>query len=125
MVSDVSAYPRFLPGCQKAAILSEMDNVIEARLNIAKGGVKVNFSTRNVMVPGESIHMVLLEGPFHHLDGKWTFKPLGKTGCKISLNIDFETSGSLVEVMKEKALERATNTVMDAFCRRAEALYGN
>ena len=48
-----------------------------ARVGMSFGGLKKSFTTRNVHVPDEHIHLELVDGPFSHLDGTWDFKPVG------------------------------------------------
>jgi ribosome-associated toxin RatA of RatAB toxin-antitoxin module len=55
-------------------------------LQIAKGGFKNSFATRNVNDEGGRITVSLLDGPFSSLDGVWNFMPLREDASKISLD---------------------------------------
>ena len=74
LVNDVEAYPSFLPWCRDSKIISKNDKVICATLDIAKGGIHHEFSTRNTLQHGESIRIELIDGPFRHLEGFWQFR---------------------------------------------------
>jgi ribosome-associated toxin RatA of RatAB toxin-antitoxin module len=72
----------------------------------------------------EAIEMQLVEGPFRNLSGRWYFKPLQDNACKVVLTLDFEFSGSLSRMTFGPIFNQAANTMVDAFCRRADVVYG-
>jgi putative ubiquitin-RnfH superfamily antitoxin RatB of RatAB toxin-antitoxin module/ribosome-associated toxin RatA of RatAB toxin-antitoxin module len=51
-VTDVPAYPQFLPWCDHARVLTEQPGGMTAEVGIAFSGVRQNFTTRNPHVPG-------------------------------------------------------------------------
>ena len=124
LVSDVESYPEFIPWCQQATILNKVNSTVQAELIAAKGGMKQAFSTSNTMDYGKSIQMELLEGPFKKLTGTWVFKPLGKQGCKVSLEMEFEAANTLLKATLSPMFGQLMNTMVDAFSERAEQLYG-
>lgn len=124
LVSDIESYPEFLPGCAGGAILKQEGEWVEASLELSKGGLRHAFTTRNRMMTGESIEMHLLKGPFQHLQGTWTFQALGETGCKVSLNIDFEMSSTLAQMTVGAMFSQMVNKMVDAFAQRAKQVYG-
>ena len=124
LVSDIESYPEFLPGCAGGAILKQDGEWVEASLELAKGGLQHAFTTRNRMLSGESIEMHLLEGPFKRLKGVWTFTALGDTGCKVSLNLEFEMSSSLTQMTVGAMFGHMVNKMVDAFAQRAKQVYG-
>ena len=124
LVVDVESYPAFLPWCQSTQILSDEGDVIEASLNLAKGSLGYEFATRNRMVRNESIEMQLLKGPFSYLHGVWTFKALGDEGCKVALDLEFELSNPILQATVGAVFGQAMNKMVEAFCQRADELYG-
>jgi ribosome-associated toxin RatA of RatAB toxin-antitoxin module len=72
----------------------------------------------------EAIEMQLVDGPFRNLSGRWHFRPLQDNACKVILTLDFEFSGSLARMTFGPIFNQAANTMVDAFCRRADAVYG-
>src|SRR5690606_40352975 len=60
-------------------------------------GIRQHFTTENLNVPGERIEMRLLSGPFRHLQGVWTFQPLGQAACKVRLRLEYELASGLLE----------------------------
>jgi len=124
LVNDVARYPEFLPWCSASTVLSESETAMRAELTVAKGSITQRFTTRNVLVPGQSIEMNLEEGPFTQLHGVWTFKALGDKACKISLDLTFDYAGALVKATLGPLFTQAANTMVDAFCQRAKQLHG-
>ncbi len=127
LVTDVQAYPRFLPWCEKAEVLGEDASGMTARLHLKYLGVRHAFTTRNVQVPGESVQMHLVDGPFSVLEGTWRFLPLGqadKPACKVEFDIRYAFSSRALELAVSPVFDRITNTFVDSFVQRAEAVYG-
>ncbi|MEE9142085.1 MAG: type II toxin-antitoxin system RatA family toxin [Gammaproteobacteria bacterium] len=124
LVDDVESYPQFLPWCSDARVHERTDDHVDASIEISRSGFKQGFSTRNHNKAPRMIEMSLLEGPFRSLEGVWRFDPVGDDGCKISLDIDYEFSNSLVELAMGPAFGQILGTLVDAFCTRAAAVYG-
>lgn len=124
LVNDVESYPGFLPWCSGAGVIEKTDTLLEARVDISRGGVSGSFVTRNIMEPGARIEIALKEGPFTALTGIWTFKPLMEGACKVSLDLAFEMDSSLLKSAVGKVFEQVASTMVDAFCARADQVYG-
>lgn len=126
LVNDVEAYPSFLPWCRDSKIISKTDDEISASLELAKGGVHHVFSTRNKLVHGQSIDIKLIDGPFQHLEGHWQFGMIGDNqGCRIQLDMDFEFSNRLISMALGPIFTQISGSLVDAFCKRAQEIYGS
>ncbi|MGI9262855.1 MAG: type II toxin-antitoxin system RatA family toxin [Woeseiaceae bacterium] len=125
LVDDVDAYADFLPWCSRSEVLTRNDDVVEATVELQKGSVSKEFTTRNARVPGESIGLELLGGPFRHLQGGWNFQSLGDDGCKVSLEIDFEFESKMVDMVFGAFFQDTCNSLVDAFVQRAGEIYGD
>jgi len=124
LVSDVDAYPQFLPWCCDAQVLAREGDEVTARIAFAVSGVGKSFTTRNRHTPGRRIDMQLVEGPFSELRGRWQFDPLGDVGCKISLSLKYDFSSSVVRMVVGPVFGQIANTLVDAFQQRAAEVYG-
>jgi ribosome-associated toxin RatA of RatAB toxin-antitoxin module len=124
LVNDIEAYPKFLPWCSGSRILKRGEDVVEAELHISKGGFKKTFSTRNKLDKSGKITVSLLDGPFSHLEGYWSFLPLRENASKISLNLEFEMSGKLANIAFGTVFNQICNTMVSAFTQRAKEVYG-
>ena len=125
LVDDVEAYPEFLPWCNQAEIHNRTEDSVEATLELHKGSVSNKFTTRNTRKEFEEIGLALIGGPFRHLAGGWRFKELGDDGCKVLLELDFEFESRLVDMMFGSFFEDICNSLVDAFTKRAEAVFGS
>ncbi|HYQ71719.1 MAG TPA: type II toxin-antitoxin system RatA family toxin [Gammaproteobacteria bacterium] len=124
LVSDVDAYPEFLPWCSAAQILAKEGDEVTARIDFAVSGVSKSFTTRNQHVSDHRIDMRLVEGPFSDLQGYWQFDPLGDAGCRISLSLKYDFSSRIVKMVVGPVFGQIANTLVDAFQQRAAQVYG-
>lgn len=129
LVSAIHDYPRFLPWCDKAEVLEHHEDGITARLGLAYMGVRHAFTTRNLHVPGTSVTVQLVDGPFSLLDGTWLFRALGRPGseepaCKIEFDLRYAFASKALETVVSPVFDKVANTFVDSFVRRAEDVYG-
>lgn len=124
LVDDVNAYPQFLPWCSGARERFRGEDMVEAEVDIRKAGIDKTFVTRNYRQRGKVIEMKLVEGPFKQLHGLWKFEALGDAGCRVSLDLRFEFSSKLLSLTVGPIFQQIGNTLVDAFCRRAETKFG-
>ena len=94
LVRDVPSYPKFLPWCSAAKLISSSETELCGEIEVSRVGVRQKFSTCNRLYPFERIDLTLREGPFRKLHGDWRFTPLGDTACKVELALEFEFSGN-------------------------------
>ncbi len=125
LVNDVPGYQDFLPWCGGSRYLSQQSGENVGEVDIVIKGVSQSFATRNRLVPGESIEMSLVSGPFRQLHGVWRFHSLSEAACKISLRVEFEFSSRIVEMTTGPIFRQITASMVDAFVERARQEYGN
>lgn len=136
LVTDVEAYPRFLPWCEQAEILARHDDGVTARLHLHYRGVRHAFSTRNVHEPDRSLSIQLVDGPFSVLEGRWAFLPLATpaasddhavvaaSACRIEFELRYAFSSKALELVVSPVFDRIASTFVDAFVQRAEQVHG-
>ena len=123
LVNDAAAYPEFLPWCGGVEIHRQDATSMDASILMKAPGISSRLRTRNRMVPGKSIEIDLVDGPFERLKGRWTFTPMQDDGSKIELVLNFETKRGLGAALIGPAFNRIANTMVDSFCRRAREIY--
>jgi ribosome-associated toxin RatA of RatAB toxin-antitoxin module len=123
LVDDIEKYPQFLPWCSGSEVLARADARKTARLDINYHGVRAHFTTDNTNVAPESIEVALRDGPFRHLHGEWKFRALGDDACKIEFCIAYEFKTHVLETIVGPVFNHIANTFIDAFVRRADAVY--
>ena len=99
--------------------------MVEATLELRRGGISKSFTTRNSLRQNEAIGLSLIGGPFKHLAGGWTFQQLGDSGCKVSLELDFEFNNPVTDTLFGSFFEGSCNSLVDAFTQRAAIVYGS
>lgn len=124
LVNDVESYPKYMEGCVGARVLHVDEDTMEARLDLSRAGFAQSFTTLNTLRAPDSIELRLKEGPFERFSGCWRFHPLGSGACKVSLQLDFSVSHSLIGAAAGRLFERVTNNLVDAVVRRARQVYG-
>ena len=128
LVTDVKRYSEFLPWCDGARIIEEHGNGMTAEVAISFGGVRQTFTTRNVHTTDSQVEMELLDGPFSHLDGQWSFLPLGdgsQRACKVELAVNYSLASSTLGKLAAPAFEKIASELVDAFVKRAQQVYGD
>jgi ribosome-associated toxin RatA of RatAB toxin-antitoxin module len=122
LVNDVAAYPSFLDGCVGAEVLSVDAQSMVARLDLAKGGMRYSFTTRNALMPPSRIELTLVEGPFDHFRGEWQFTALNGSACKVTLHLEFSMAGRLGKLALRALFNGVANHLVDALVKRAHKL---
>jgi ribosome-associated toxin RatA of RatAB toxin-antitoxin module len=124
LVNDIEAYPDYMSGCVGAEVLNRGDDVVEARLDLARGGIRQSFSTRNLLRRFETIELQLLQGPFERFAGQWDFQALGDMACKVSLHLEFRANSALLGMAAARLFDSVTDNLVEAVGRRARQVYG-
>ncbi|MAC48061.1 MAG: ubiquinone-binding protein [Oceanospirillum sp.] len=124
LVNDCESYPKFLPWCSNARLIEFSDTHMVGELEVAKAGIKHSFTTRNTLHEPHKIELALVNGPFKRLEGEWRFDALSEEACKVSLTLEFEFAGKMLGLALGSVFNQAANTMVDAFCQRADEVYG-
>jgi ribosome-associated toxin RatA of RatAB toxin-antitoxin module len=123
LVNDVARYPEFLPWCAGSRVQEVNENERVASLNIVRGVLRTEFTTRNLLRPTQEIMMHLVDGPFRSLSGHWRFDAIGERGSRVTFHVEFEFKNPLTAVAFNAAFETLCGTIVDAFAVRARAIY--
>lgn len=124
LVDDIDAYKEFLPWCSNSKVLARDEQGVRGEIELRKSKLHKSFVTQNTNNPGTSITMELVEGPFKHLEGIWSFQSLSDTASKVSLELDYEFSNALMKMTLGPIFQQMADKLVDAFCQRANDVYG-
>ncbi|MGH8119301.1 MAG: type II toxin-antitoxin system RatA family toxin, partial [Gammaproteobacteria bacterium] len=108
LVNDIDAYPDFLPWCRSTEVRNRSDRHLQATLKLEAGKIRQSFTTENIMQPGRTIEMRLVEGPFKSLTGCWRFEPIAPGSCHVRLDLHFEFRNKILKL----ALSRTFHHVL-------------
>ena len=125
LVNDIERYPEFLPWCSAVDIdaRNAAAGTVDATLHVAKGPIRQQVSTRNLMIENQRIGMNLKDGPFRALEATWLFDDVPGGGCQVSFNMAYEFKNFILQKTLGIMFDEVANTLVDAFCKRARALY--
>jgi ribosome-associated toxin RatA of RatAB toxin-antitoxin module len=125
LVTDVARYPEFLPWCSSACVIEQTPDGMTAQLGLSLAGVKQQFATRNTHVRDQKVGVELIDGPFSRLHGDWTFAPIGDgQACKVTLDLKYAFSSAALSALIGPVFDKVAATLVDAFVKRAEQVYG-
>lgn len=127
LVTGIEDYPRFLPWCDQARVLSADADGVTAEVGIAFSGIRQTFTTRNLHAPDSRVTMSLVSGPFSRLDGEWHFLPLGdgsQRACRVELNLNYGFANATLGRLIGPVFDKIASSMVDAFVKRAGQVYG-
>jgi coenzyme Q-binding protein COQ10 len=130
LVADVDRYPEFVPLCRALKVRErkaahEGVEVVIADMTVAYKLVRESFRSRVTLdQPNLEILVEYLEGPFSHLENRWSFHPEGEGSCKVDFFIDYEFRSRTLGLLMGSMFEVAFRRFAAAFERRADAIYG-
>ena len=125
LINEIEHYPNFVPWCSAARVESRTDAEVIATLDIKRGPLHAEFTTRNLLEPDKRVLMQLVRGPFRILEGLWTLTPLGALGCRVELEMRFEFSNRVTGALFEPLFENTAASLVDAFVKRARETKGS
>jgi ribosome-associated toxin RatA of RatAB toxin-antitoxin module len=120
LVDDFERYPEFLPWCKSATMLERTAEGARGRLELDFSGFKGEIVTVNHNVAGRSIALELEDGPFTSFKGLWTFSPLGDTGSRVTLAVDYTFASGALQSVTAPVFGRITGSLVERFVQRAE-----
>lgn len=124
LVDRVEDYPSFLPWCSRTEVRARDETRLVATVHIDYHRLRTHFTTENRRWPGARIEMRLREGPFTALEGAWQFHALDAQACKVEFVLGYQFASALVEGVVNPVFSLIGGSLIDAFVRRAEELYG-
>lgn len=124
IIMDIENYPKFLPWCSSATILSQKEEYISAKLTIAFKSFSESYvskvSSRKID-GGYEVEAVAISGPFKHLKNIWQVKSLNNCS-EVKFSIDFEFKSMILDMVIGVFFSTATEKMIAAFETRAKEL---
>jgi ribosome-associated toxin RatA of RatAB toxin-antitoxin module len=122
LVDDVARYPEFLPWCAGARVEPSSPDERLATIKVARGVLRMQFTTRNKLQQDAQILMELVEGPFSHLIGRWNFDAIER-GSSVRFRVEFAFKNRLMAATLSPVFESVCEKIVDAFVLRAQEIY--
>ena len=130
LVADGEKYPEFVPLCSALKVRSRTDKgkgvtVLVADMTVAYKIIRETFTSRvNLDRPNLKVLVEYLDGPFKHLQNRWTFRPLGENACEVEFFIDYEFRSRTLAMLMGALFDTAFRKFAFAFEERADKVYG-
>lgn len=130
LVADVDKYPDFVPLCSAMEVRScvqkeENVSVVVAAMTVAYKMIHQTFTSRVTLdKPNLKILVEYLEGPFKHMENRWTFQPVAEEVCDVEFFIDYEFRSRAFALLMGAMFDAAFRRFASAFEQRADAVYG-
>jgi len=130
LVADVERYPEFVPLCSSLKVRRRIEEpegveILVADMTVAYKIVHESFVSRVTLDrPNLQILVEYLEGPFSHLENRWTFHPKGERTCEIEFFISYEFKSRVLGMLMGSMFDLAFRRFAAAFEQRADRIYG-
>ncbi len=124
LVADVERYPEFLPWCRAARVFEQDDKKMVAELVISFKHITEQYTSEITLDKPNEIHVKMIRGPFSHLTNDWKFLAREDGGTDIDFSLDFKFKSIILDKLIGAFFTRATHKMVEAFKKRADALYG-
>lgn len=127
LVTDVAAYPEFLPGCKQVIIHTQRSNMLEADLVMAWGPVTGRFFSHVSLTPCREVRVVYSKGPFKSLESWWRFEPTAVHpdghSSTLTFFIDIAFTYGKINFLSTFIFPVLVEKIVEAFEKRVETLY--
>jgi len=129
LVADVERYPEFVPLCRDLKVRRRIPEpegveVVIADMTVAYKLVRESFASRVTLDrPNLQILVEYLEGPFSHLENRWTFHPTGERTCNVEFFISYEFRSRALGMLVGAMFDATFRRFAVAFERRADVIY--
>lgn len=129
LVADVERYPEFVPLCKELRVRQRIDEpegvqILVADMTVAYKLVRESFTSRVTLDrPNLQILVEYLQGPFSHLENRWTFHPTGERACEVQFFISYEFKSRMLGLLMGSMFDLAFRRFAVAFERRADQIY--
>lgn len=129
LVADVEQYPQFLPLCEGLVVRRRTPRdggeVLIANMTVGYKAIHETFTSRVTLDPANlKILVEYVDGPFRHLENRWSFKPLEGGGCEVGFFISYEFASRMLGLLMGTMFDKAFRKFAEAFERRADVVYG-
>jgi coenzyme Q-binding protein COQ10 len=129
LVADVEQYPKFLPLCEALTVRrretrADGTELVVATMRVGYKAISESFTSRITLDRAKRLILVTyVDGPFRHLDNRWTFSPQGEGGCDVGFFITYEFASRTLGLLMGAMFDRAFRKFAEAFEARADQVY--
>ena len=123
LVRDIESYPRFVPGCVATRIVKREESRWIVDNVFGLGPICSRFSSIATFTAPEALDIRSVDGPWRSFDMGWRFR-VSDNGCHVQCTTAFDFHSPILARVAAVGIEPAQAAIIEAFLRRATALYG-
>jgi coenzyme Q-binding protein COQ10 len=129
LVADVERYPEFVPLCSVLKVRSRDTGpgdveIVVANMTVAYKLIRETFRSKVTLERPKLLILVeYLDGPFSHMENRWTFQPVGESACDVEFFINYEFKSRVLGLLMGAMFDAAFRRFAAAFERRADEIY--
>ncbi len=129
LVADVESYPQFVPLCQSLKIRRRFEaqdgaETLLADMEVGYKAIKERFTSRVTLDrASRRIDVEYVDGPFSHLENKWTFADAGDGCCRVEFFIAYEFRSRTLAALMGHMFDTAFRKFASAFEARADQVF--
>jgi coenzyme Q-binding protein COQ10 len=124
LVADVEQYPNFLPWIIAARVTRRENRTIWTDLTVGTGLFSKRFTTVALLNRPHRIEVNSYDQMFECFDQIWTFEPTAGGGTNVGYRVDLNLKSHILQTLMGALLADRAKTMMKAYMRRAQRLYG-
>ena len=130
LVADIEKYPEFVPMCSGMRVRSTAEKgeglvVMVATMMVSYKLIHQSYTSRATLdKPNLKILVEYLDGPFRHMQNRWTFRAIGPDTCEVEFFIDYEFKSRALSMLVGAVFEAVFRRMAAAFETRADEVYG-
>jgi coenzyme Q-binding protein COQ10 len=130
LVSDVRAYPQFIPWIKALRVdrdQSKPDALdLVAHVLVGFRGLTERFATRVTSVASpRRVEVALVSGPFRHLSNTWEVSSKeGQDGSRVRFEIVYDFRNPVLQLLAQHNFDKAVERLMGAFLAEADRRHG-
>jgi coenzyme Q-binding protein COQ10 len=129
LVADVERYPEFVPLCGALKVRSrdaraDGTEIIVADMTVAYKLIRETFRSKVTLEKRNfQILVEYFDGPFSHMENRWTFRPIDERACEVEFDITYEFKSRVLGMLMGAMFDAAFRRFAAAFERRADEIY--
>jgi coenzyme Q-binding protein COQ10 len=130
LVADVPSYPQFVPLCRGIKIkrrfpAADGTQIFISEMEVGYKAVREKFTSRVVLNrPAGRIDVAYVDGPFSHLENRWTFTDAHEGACRVEFFIAYEFRSRMLATLMGSMFDAAFRKFSSAFEARADQIFG-
>ena len=121
VITKVENYPKFIPWCHGARVISRSEDEIIADLIILFKAINLKYTSRVTIennIKNDGIALIktkMIKGPFKFLESCWKLKKIDETSTDVDFNIEFLLKSKLLEKLLTPLFNKACSKILNSF----------